>query len=143
MTDITTEEALKILTDWRQSQPRYQGDDPRSKHYRKNIAALDLALAALSGTPTMVVTDFETFNAAVADQMAKKHELVEWSPLETIEVTRKIIIEAADRLRADEEQRKKQLHALIVNPDVEIIKHTNAKKDQTDEALAASLNEQI
>jgi len=49
LTEFTNEDAIKILADWKDKQPAYQGEDARSVHYARNRAALEMAIEALSG----------------------------------------------------------------------------------------------
>lgn len=40
-------EAIAVLTDWLERQPKYTGDDPRAVHYRRNCRALTTAITAM------------------------------------------------------------------------------------------------
>lgn len=70
---ITKAQAQKRLQKWLDDTPRYQGDDPRSVHYKENREALEMAIALLA-EPTITVT---ISNAAVdAAVTSRKHQLI-------------------------------------------------------------------
>lgn len=51
-------EARAVLQHWLDETPRYDGDDPRANHYRRNVRALETAIAALATPPPPVSEDY-------------------------------------------------------------------------------------
>ena len=73
---VTISDAIAVLTDWLERQPRYQGEDARSVHYIRNRAALEMAIKALSHTQSaahlqahldMAVAALEDVQSLLAD----------------------------------------------------------------------------
>jgi hypothetical protein len=61
--------AIDRLQKWLDDTPRYEGDDPRSVHYRQNRGTLEAAIAALSATPTPVVPEKLSIGEAILDAL--------------------------------------------------------------------------
>lgn len=66
-------EAIEVLQKWLDETPRYEGDDPRATHYRKNVRALETALAALNSPASVGVRESLQF---LCDRLAEFEQVL-------------------------------------------------------------------